>query len=41
MGGTYGMHREMRSAYTILVEKPERKGLLENHMCRWENIPVW
>jgi hypothetical protein len=41
MGGACNTLGEKRSAYRILVGKPEGKRLLGRHRCRWEvNIKI-
>jgi hypothetical protein len=37
MGGTCGVHGEIRNAYKILVTKPERKRIFGRLRLRWED----
>jgi hypothetical protein len=37
MGGAYSTYRKRRSAYRVLVRKPERNRPLERPNCRWED----
>jgi hypothetical protein len=41
MGGTYSKVEERRSLHRVLAGKPEGKGQLGIHRCRWEdNIKI-